>query len=188
MLNYSELYEVLRKEKYSEVLQLLPKNFLIEFAEYLNDKKDLGNSSGELFQDSSMKDKKQLENSLALFKELILRRKKKLLNLVFVAAETGIMKRDYENMLSFEREVFDKLVKTFEEGDKELAKVLKSQQGNEKDKNKMIIFLQDVEQFVGMEGNLLGPYNKGQLANLDHKICELFVSSNKAKFVDEEFS
>ena len=58
---------------------------------------------------------------MAIFKELVLRRKKKLLNLVFVAAETGIMKRDYENMLQFEKEIFDRLIKAFEEGDRFMA-------------------------------------------------------------------
>src|SRR3989344_6074690 len=99
MLSYNDLYEVLRKEKYSELLQILPKNFLLDFCEYLVDKKEQSSKDDGLFVDSVMKSRKQVENSLAIFKELILRRKKKILNLVFVAAETGIMKRDYEIML-----------------------------------------------------------------------------------------
>ena len=93
---YNDLYELLRKEKYSENLQQLPKNFILEVSVFLNGLKSDSTKEDDLFTDSALKSKKQLENSIAIFKEMILRRKKKLLNLVFVAAETGIMKRDYE--------------------------------------------------------------------------------------------
>ncbi len=113
MISYNELYELVRKEKFSDGLQVLPKNFIEGFSEYIAVTKEQGNTDDGLFADSIAKSKKQFENSIALFKELMLRRKKKLLNLVFVAAETGIMKRDYENMLGFERELFDKFVRAF---------------------------------------------------------------------------
>lgn len=185
MLSYNDLYEVLRKEKFSEALQILPKTFLTDFAEYINEKKDLGAPEENLFAESTAKSKKQFENSIALFRELILRRKKKLLSLVFVAAETGIMKRDYENMLSFEKDIFDKLVKAFEDGDKELTRMLHGKKSEEKDAHRLIIFMQNVDQFVDMGGNVLGPFNSGQLANLESQVCDLFVGSGKARFVDE---
>lgn len=186
MLSYNDLYELLRKEKYGENLQQLPKNFVDDVTEYLNDRKDQSSNGGDLFADSVAKSKKQLENSIAIFKELILRRKKKLLNLVFVAAETGIMKRDYENMLNFERDVFDKLVKAFEDGDKTLSKALNTRKDDLLiDKKKMILFNQNVEQFVDMSGNLIGPFNSGDLANLEAQVSEILVSGGKAQFIDE---
>lgn len=185
MISYNDLYEILRKEKFSEGLQMLPKEFLNEFSEYLNERKGQALKEGDLFADSMAKTKKQLENSIALFKELILRRKKKLLNLVFVAAETGIMKRDYENMLPFERDLFEKLVKAFEDEDKELGKVFNGKK-SETLKFKMVILNQNVEQFVDMMGNVVGPFAAGELANLDAEICEILVASGKANFVDEQ--
>lgn len=185
MLTYNDVYEILRKEKYGDNLQQLPKDFVSHMAEYLNEKKDESMKADDLFADSVLKSKKQLENSISIFKELILRRKKKLLNLVFVAAETGIMKRDYENMMPFEREVFDKLVKAFEDGDKELAKSLNGKNQEEKDKNKMIMFNEKVEQFIDMSGNIVGPFQNGQIANLDSQVSEILVSGGKARFIDE---
>lgn len=186
MISYNDLYELLRKERFSENLQLLPKNFLEDISEYLNEKKELSVGEEGLFADSAAKSKKQLENSIAIFKELVLRRKKKLLNLVFVAAETGIMKRDYENMLYFERELFDKLVKAFEEGDKEISKSMSAKKVDEiKKNNKLIIFNQNVEQFVDMSGSLVGPFASGELANLEKEIAGILVSGGKASFVDE---
>tara|TARA_Y100000310_G_scaffold344372_1_gene456825 strand:+ start:3675 stop:4238 length:564 start_codon:yes stop_codon:yes gene_type:complete len=187
MLSYEDLYELLRKEKYSEAMQVLPKKFVEDFSVYISELKERSSSGDDLFADSLAKVKKQMENSIAIFKELMLRRKKKLLQLVFVAAETGIMKRDYENMLVHEREVFDKLVKAVEEGDKALNKILSgSKEKGEENSLRMIMFNQDVEEFVGMDGGVVGPYASGELANLDLKVADILVSGGKATFVDEE--
>jgi len=132
-----------------------------------------------------MRSKKQLENSVAMFKELMRMRKKKLLNLVFVGTETGIMKRDYENMLNHEREVFDKLVMAFEDGDKGIASVLSGRKAKVEEKNRMIMFNSDVEQFVDANGKFLGPFASGELVNLDNGVASLFVQSGKASYVDE---
>ncbi|MEM4259142.1 MAG: hypothetical protein QXS38_00035 [Candidatus Pacearchaeota archaeon] len=186
MLTYNDLYEILRKEKFNENLQALPKNFLSDVSEYLNEKREQSSMEGNLFVDSVAKTKKQLENSIAIFKELMLRRKKKLSNLVFVAAETGIMKRDYENMLPFERELFEKMVKCFEESDKEISNVFAQKRTDEMKKYKMVLFNQDVEQFIDLFGNSAGPFTAGELANLEKEVADILVSGGKASFVDEE--
>ena len=185
-MDYTELYELLRKEKYNESLQELPKKFMLSISEYLNEKKNTVTSETDPLMSSTDASKKELENSIAIFKELILKRKRKILNLVFVATETGIMKRDYENMLVFEKNVFEKLVKTFEEGDKELSKIIAGQETKKDDKLKMVIFQQDIEQFVGMSGETIGPFKKGDLANLAKEVADIFISEEKATLVDED--
>lgn len=185
MISYNDLYEILRKEKYSEVLQTLPNGFLKDYAEYLASVKETAAKEEGSLMDSLGKSKKQLENSISLFRELILRRKKKLLNLVFVAAETGIMKRDYENMMQSERDVFEKLVKAFEDSDKEISAVVAGKINKEAQKHRMIMFNQPVEQFVDMLGNTVGPFSAGELANLESEVSQILVTSGKAGFVDE---
>ena len=103
MITYNDLYEYLRKERYSEQLQLLPKKFVVDVSNYISEKKKLLSREGDIFPDEVSKIKKQLENSISIFKELMVLRKKKLLSLVFIASETGISKRDFENMLDFEK-------------------------------------------------------------------------------------
>ena len=185
MISYNDLYELLRKERFSETLQLLPKSFLEDVAIYMGERKAESSGSDGMFADSVAKARKQFENAIAIFKELMMRRKKKLLNLVFVAAETGIMKKDYENMLVFERELFDKMVKAFEDNEKEISKVLIAKKDGEKNKNRMIIFNQNVEQFVDMTGSLIGPFASGELVNIDSEVAGILVSGGKASFVDE---
>lgn len=183
MIDYNELYEILRKEKYSETLQQLPKNFIEDLKEYLkeNKKSDLESQNPLL---NLTKSKKQLENSILIFKEIMLKRKRKILNLIFIANETGIMKKDYENMLSFEKKVFEISIKSFEDGDKELFKILSGQEEIKKN-NKMILFNQEVEQFIDHDGNLNGPFKSSELVNLNSEIADILVGDGKAIFVDE---
>lgn len=187
MLNYADLYELVRKEKYSETLQQLPNDFVSGMAAFLEHQRGQLVNEGDAFLDGPTKSKKQLENSLSLFKELMLRRKKKLLNLVFVASETGILKRDYEMMLPVERAMFDTLVKAFEEGDKEVMRLLNGTKHAEQkgEQRALVTFQQDTEQFVDMSGNIIGPFKKGELAHLDATVSLLLVESGKARAVDE---
>ena len=43
MITFNDIYEAMRKEKYSDKLQLLPKNFLKEVADYFKEKKEFLN-------------------------------------------------------------------------------------------------------------------------------------------------
>jgi len=184
MLTYNDLYEFLRKEKYSDLLQSLPKNFVIQYSEYMVEKKkqfSLIEEGNDMFADDLLREKKQFENALTLFKELMLRRKKKILNLVFVAAETGIMKKDFTDMLIFERELFEQMVKSIDESDKSMSKMLNGKPGDDGTKNKMIIMADDVDKFVDMDGNVIGPFKSGELVNLDGKVAEILVGGGEGE-------
>jgi len=85
MITYNDIYEALRKEKYSEQLQPIDENFVKEVSVYLEEKKEVTEKKEDMFSDTIIKTKKQLENAISIFKELMLRRKKKLLNLAFIA-------------------------------------------------------------------------------------------------------
>ena len=186
MITYNDLYEALRKERYSEQLQPLIKNFIKEVAAYLKDKEEIVSKETDIFSDTTKKTKKQLENAVSIFKELMLRRKKKLLDLAFVSAETGISKRDFENMLNFEKETFNKIMKAINEGDKEVEKLLSGRENEEADKNKMVIFKQDTEEFLDLEGNKLGPFKQGDIVNIPQEIANILIVDNKADPVEED--
>lgn len=183
MITYNELYDVLRKERYSEQLQPIPKNFIKEVAAYLKDKKEIANKKNEDFSDTILKTKKQFENSIAIFRELMLKRKKKILELAFVAAETGISKRDFENMLQVEKECFDEIMKSLEKEDKKINEILKN--GNGKSKNKMIIFIEDTDEFLDLDGKTLGPFKKGDVINISEEIANILIVDKKAENVEE---
>ena len=187
MITYNDLYDALRKERYSEQLQPLAKDFIKEVAAYIKDRESSISQEKNMFSDDLLKNKKHLENSISIYKELTLRRKKKLLDLAFVSAETGISKRDFENMQPAEKETFEKIMKAINEGDKKMEKILHgTDEESGGQKNKLIIFKADAEEFLDLEGNKLGPFKKGDITNIAQEIANILIVDNKADPVDEE--
>lgn len=185
MITYNDIYEALRKERYSEQLQPMTKKFLKDVSEYFQDKKNSSIEDNPL-SESLMKNKKQFENAITMFKELMLRRKKKILNLVFIAAETGLTKRDSENMLQFEKTLFESLITSMEISDRELTQSMKNEEIIETKKNSIILFKERVEEFLDLEGNKTGPFNAGEIASLSSDIAKILVSSGKAENMEGE--
>ena len=187
MITYNDLYETLRKERYSEQLQSLSQKFILDVSAYIAEKKKLSNQGGDFFSDEVAKIKKQLENANSIFKELMLLRKKKLLGLVFVASETGINKRDFENMLVFERELFDNIMSSMEYAEKSLLSEFSNTSFvPEEQTMKLVLFLDDVDGFLDTEGKEMGPFKKDDIVNLPKQIAEILVSDKKAEIVLED--
>jgi len=184
MITYNDIYEAARKERYSEQLQSLGKNFVEEVAEYLKDKKQMASKEDDVFSDAIAKTKKQLENAVTLFNELMLRRRKKILSLVLIAAETGISKQDFENMLAFERSLFEEMMKSVDYTDKKIQEILNGKKQTE-DKNDLITFRTYVEEFMDLEGGKLGPFEKGQMANIPKNIAKILIDDGKADLVEK---
>ena len=177
MLKYEELYEILRKEKTNDSLQKIAPDFIKSFSEFIHENKKTITRNGDFFAEEIMRDKKQYENSMVLFKELMLRRKKKLLNLVFLANETSVVKKDFENMLHFEKDLFDILLSSVEQTDKLISMLLL----NTSNPNEVsLLILEDIEPFIGMEGESVGPFTKGQSVLLNKQIADILVGGQKA--------
>lgn len=183
MITYNDIYEAARKERYSEQLQPLGKNFINEVSDYLKEKKEISSKDSDSFSDVIVKTKKQLENAIAFFKELIRRRKEKILKLVLIAAETGISKQDFENMLPFEKTLFEDLMKNIDASEKRLNDILNG--NKEEAKNELIVFREFVEEFVGLNGEKMGGYEKGQIVNIPKEIAKILIDSGKAELVGE---
>ncbi len=185
MITYNEIYEAARKERYSEQLQKLAKSFVSDFSKYLAEKRAITSQDENVFSDSVMKTKKQLENALTLFRELMIRRRKKILNLVLVAAETGISRQDFDNMLEFEKNLFEELMKCIDVSEKELSKMLNGNSDYKDDKNQLVVFLENVDEFVDMEGNKMGPFNQGDMANIPKEIAKILIDDGKAEIIEK---
>jgi DNA replication initiation complex subunit (GINS family) len=184
MITFTDIYEAMRKEKYSDQLQPLQKKFIFEISEYFREKKEFLNKESDLFSDISIKNKKKLENALSSFKDLLRIRKKKILNLAFVASEVGISKRDFENLLSFEKDLFEEIVRSLEKAEKNLnAEMVGS--GKEEMKHVLVRFLEDVPEFLNFEGEEVGPFKKGEIANLEMEVIEILSKDKRVELMDE---
>lgn len=185
MITYNDIYEAAKKERYSENLQPIQKSFIKEVAEYLRDKKEIASREENTFSDVLLKTKKQLENAITLFQELLRRRRKKILSLVLIASETGISKQDFENMLLLEKQLFEELMKCIESSDKKLNEILSSGEEKEESSNSMVVFLEDLEMFNDLEGNSLGPFEKGQIANIPKDVAKILLEDSKVEMIEK---
>lgn len=188
MITYQEIYDILRKEKYSEVLQPLPKNFLKEVGEYIEEKKKMlgrEDSSKGLFSETLRMNRKQLDNVVAIIKELVTIRQRKVLNLSLTAAMTGVSKRDTENLLNHEIELFKTTVQQLEQCQKEITKKLERLEEEKEPKNILIRFKEDVPAFLDIDGRELGPFKQDEIANLTKQIASVLLSEGKAAAVED---
>lgn len=184
MITYNDICEAERKERYSDQLQQIPKTFIKDVAEYLKEKKDMASEDSDVFSDVIVKTKKQLENAITFFRALIRRRKEKILKLVFVASETGISKQDFENMLSFEKTLFEELMKSVDLSEKALNALLNG--GNvEQQKNELVVFVESLDEFMGLSGEKMGPFEKGQIANIPKEIAKILIDGKKVEIVGD---
>jgi len=184
MITYSEIYELLRKDKYSEQLQKLPKEFFKEISDYLAEKEKISSKDG-IFSDTIKKTKKELENAMTMVKDLMAKRQEKIVRLAMVAAKTGISKRDVENMMDYERELFDSVARSIEDFDKSIKGMI-SGEGKEKDlKNRLVRFKQDISEFAGVDGSVLGPFKEGEIANIPKEIAEILLKSEQVEVIEE---
>lgn len=179
MITYNDIYEFCRKERVQNELQKLPEDFVLDIADYLREKKEITSKENDSFSDGIAKTKKQLENARTLFKELIVIRRKKILNLILIAAEVGVSKRDLDNMMDFEKQLFNELMSCIENSNKKIATVLENG-NNGKD---LLVFKDDVGEFLGLNGEKLGEFKKGQTATLPKEIAKILVEDGKAELI-----
>ncbi len=184
MITYNDLYEAARKERNFEQLNSISKRFIEDVREYLKEKKELASKEDDVFSDVILKTKKQLENAVTLFKEIMRRRRKKILGLVLIASETGISKQDFDNMLPLERALFEEIMKCISFSDKVLEGELNGKK-EEVQQNDLVIFLEHIEEFMDMNGEKMGPFEKGQIANIPKEIAKILIESEKVEIVTE---
>ncbi|MEK6898086.1 MAG: hypothetical protein AABX28_01875 [Nanoarchaeota archaeon] len=182
MITYNDIYEASRKERNSEQLQELPKNFIGEFAEYMREKKEFSFKEDDSFSDVVNRTKKQIENAMTIFKELMLRRKRKILNLILIAAETGISKKDFDNMLDFEKELFEELMKCIDSSDKKVNSNMFNNREKTDDKQ-IVLFKGDVDEFLGIDGGMMGPFKSGETAKIPKEIAQILIEDGKAELL-----
>jgi hypothetical protein len=87
-------------------------------------------------------------------------------------------------MLSFEKSLFEEMMKNIDSTDKVLQEILNGKK-LEEEKHSLVIFNKKVEEFLDLEGGKLGPFEKGQIANLPKEIAKILVEDGKAAIVEK---
>ena len=102
-----------------------------------------------------------------------------------IATETGISKQDFENMLAIEKDLFEELMRCTDSSDKKLNGLLSQGTGEPEQRNEMVVFLGSVGEFVGMDGEMMGPFDKGQIANLPKEVVKILVDGKKVEIIEK---
>ncbi len=86
-------------------------------------------------------------------------------------------------MLDFEKTLFEELMKSVDASDKKLHQELNGEE--EKQKNELVMFSEHVEEFTGLNGEKMGAFEKGQIANISREIAKILVDDKKAEYVKD---
>lgn len=176
IITFEYIREIQRAEIKSQQLCNLPEDFFDNVKNYLEQKKELAKKN----EDASV----EFRNAERIIEDIYNRRESKVVSLALLSVRTGIIPA---NMTKNERELFDYVVRGLKNSRGFLDKLLWKKDKKSKDDVEYveIAFLEDVEEFVGIDLKKLGPYNKGDKALIPKNNAELLIKSGKAIKVNE---
>ena len=56
----------------------------------------------------------------------------------------------------------------------------------EEKKHKLVRFTEDVPEFLDYDGNEVGPFGKGEIANIENEIVEILSKDKKLEIIDNQ--
>jgi DNA replication factor GINS len=152
-ITFEVIRRIQREEQSSPKLVKLPENFYATVSEYLNRKRSMKN-----------KDRKvvlEIKNVERLVEDIFNRRERKIINSAIITARTGIPP---ENLTDEEKEFYQNLVEIIKRRrDSKLRKILEEKK---EEFVSMVIFKEDVPEFLGVDEKKYGPFKKGDIAKL----------------------
>lgn len=215
-VTYETLYELLRLEKQRDEIQPLDKSFLMDTLNYLREKQqilDEAEQKQDLFStDEREKTQLQLVNIRKIIRELYERREKKIIEMALNKSRTKSNIIDTTPLLLHEQCLFNSIVAvldsyrsnvlhnilnlkepTLQEQDNSLPVKPENHQATtqpQPPKNKagikLVKFTQPVDQFVGKELELYGPFQPEQQEQLPTEIADILISQGSAIEVTQE--
>lgn len=153
-ITFELIRRVDREEQRSPKLSNIPDDFYSKVVSYINQKKKLAAKEDR-------KDVLELKSVERLVADIFDRRERKIVTAAVNAARTNIKP---ENMVPEEEDFFDLMTATIRQRrDESLKKMLTSEKIPEAE---LIVFKEDVPEFVGSDMKNYGPFKKGDIAKL----------------------
>lgn len=203
VLTYETLYEFLRREKAREELQKIDAGFFRDTLSYLREKQqayDDNLTKNDIFSQSET-DKLhiQLSNIRKILKDLYNIRERKIINMAINKSRTNTSLVDTANLLSQEQAMFESLCavltqyrtgilhRLLEQREPDVLPIVlplpeeqKQETPSAETNTKQVKFLDNVDQFVGKELEMYGPYAQEDEATLPTELAEILISEGKA--------
>lgn len=168
MLTYESIRKILDEEKATGRLTNMPDNFFVEAMNYLDKKAKVAEEEW------------RLDSARRRLQDIIEIREKKIINSAVNAVKANIT---LDNLTSEERELFDSLVTLIKAFRQKVQK-----QMDIKDKEELVVLLQDIEEFVGTNLRNYGPFKAGDAATVPKPIADLLVKKGAAERVEAAVS
>jgi DNA replication initiation complex subunit (GINS family) len=203
VLTYETLYELLRREKSREELQKLDETFFKDTLNYLREKQqayDDNLTKNDIFSQSE-RDKLhiQLANIKKILKDLYDIRERKIINMAVNKSRISANIVDTANLLAQEQAMFESLHsvlsqyrtgvlhRLLEQREPDILPIVlplpeekQPEPAQETPANKTIRFLGKVDQFVGKELEMYGPYEQDDEATIPAELADILISEGKA--------
>ncbi len=195
IITYETLYELLRQEKFKTELQKLDHDFYKNVVNYLNEKESIIKSQSvkdNIFASTEVeKTKTQLKNVKNILKEIYDKRESKILKSAQFNSRTQTLP-DTSAMLPEEEALYHQLTNTLSGSRKNiLFNILQKnlptfeQQKPLKRENKtdsiQIRTLQPIEEFVGPDLEVYGPFEANQELDLPPEIANNLIQNKQAE-------
>jgi len=166
-ITFELIRKIQREEQRVPKLSKLPEDFYNSLSAYLEQKRSLK---------EDRKTALEMKNIELLLEDIFNRRERKVLNFAIIAARTGIPP---ENLSAEERDFFDKIVDTIKQRRNDN---LKKMLGEKKEEfASLIVFKEDVPEFVALDEKNYGPFKKGDIARLPDENMKLLIDRGFAE-------
>ncbi|MBU5688632.1 MAG: hypothetical protein KQA41_00175 [Candidatus Aenigmarchaeota archaeon] len=172
-ITFEYIREAQRAEQKSQQLTNLPQDFFEKVKEYIQQKREHAKRN----EDALL----ELKNIERIVEDIFNRRETKIVSLAVLSVRTGLIPA---NMLPHEEELFEQITKALRKSRFFLDSLLEKPLRKQTDYTK-VEFLEDIEEFIGIDLKKFGPYNKGDKALIPKDNAELFIKAGKAKKVNE---
>ena len=177
-ITFETIRKVQRAEQKNAKLTKLPENFFERVADYLATKRKISNKKED------RKTILEIRNTERLVEDIFNRRERKVINQALITVRTGIPP---ENLTPEEKGFFDKLVGLLKERrERLLHAIIKPSHTSKKEKVQLLVFKEDVPEFLGVDMRKYGPFKKGDIAKIPKENANILVASGKAEIMEVE--
>lgn len=164
MLTYESIRKILDEEKATGRLTIIPDTFFNDALAYLDKKAKVAEEEWKL--DSA---RRRLQDIMEL-------RERKIMNSAVNSVKANV---SVDNLTAEEKEFFSSLVFIIKKFRQNLQKTM-----DLKEKEELVVFLQDVQQFVGTNLKNYGPFRSGDLATVPKPVAELVVKKGAGEMAE----
>jgi DNA replication factor GINS len=170
-ITFELIRKIQREEERTPKLSRLPENFYQNVKNYLQQKRKIL---------EKMEDRKasiELKNIERLIEDIFNRRERKIVIQAINSARIGL---NVENLTEEEKEFFNRVAEIIKSRREKILKEV-IEKVEEKESVGMVVFKENVPEFVGADLKTYGPFEKGDIAKLPEENAKILVERGLAE-------